>query len=176
MKQTEILTHATHVNGWEPAVYMSCMSQNFRLFHVSNLSVRSFRIFLLMYPGSLCLATVRTRLRRSVARCGRCCSPLPLPLPLCHLPSAAGCGLDIEVIWVGCYQKGAVPVIHALRANISYVMICYVMGQIILLVIVSLMSRYSGHVQPYDHQAGYHGWKMVCVTRHICHHSGRAST
>ena len=53
MKQTEILTHATHVNGWEPAVYMSCMSQNFRLFHVSNLSVRNFRIFLLMYPGSL---------------------------------------------------------------------------------------------------------------------------
>ena len=51
MKQTEILTHATHVNGWEPAVYMSCMSQNFRLFHVSNLSVRNFRIFLLMYPG-----------------------------------------------------------------------------------------------------------------------------
>ena len=28
----EILTHATHVNGWEPAVYMSCMSQNFHLF------------------------------------------------------------------------------------------------------------------------------------------------
>ena len=32
---------------------MSCMSQNFRLFHVSNLSVRNFRIFLLMYPGSV---------------------------------------------------------------------------------------------------------------------------
>ena len=45
MKQTEILTRATHVNGWGPAVYMSCMSQNFRLFHVSNLSVRNFRIF-----------------------------------------------------------------------------------------------------------------------------------
>ena len=29
------------------------MSQNFRLFHVSNLSVRNFRIFLLMYTGSL---------------------------------------------------------------------------------------------------------------------------
>ena len=29
----------------EPAVYMSCMSQNFRLFHVSNLSVRNFRFF-----------------------------------------------------------------------------------------------------------------------------------
>ena len=51
MKQTKILTHATHVNGWFPAVYMSCMSQNFRLFHVSNLSVRNFRIFLLMYTG-----------------------------------------------------------------------------------------------------------------------------
>ena len=32
---------------------MSCMSQNFRLFHVSNLSVRDFRIFLLMYTGPL---------------------------------------------------------------------------------------------------------------------------
>ena len=30
---------------------MSCMRQNFRLFHVSNLSVRNFRIFLLMYTG-----------------------------------------------------------------------------------------------------------------------------
>ena len=29
------------------------MSQNFRLFHVSNLSVRNFRIFLLMYTGSI---------------------------------------------------------------------------------------------------------------------------
>ena len=58
MKQTEILTHATHVNGWEPAVYMSGMSQNFRLFHVSNLSVRNFRIFLLMYTGSLSLVIV----------------------------------------------------------------------------------------------------------------------
>ena len=40
--------YATHVNGWEPAVFMGCMSQNFRLFHVSNLSARNFRIFLLM--------------------------------------------------------------------------------------------------------------------------------
>ena len=53
MKQTEILTHAIHANGWFPAVCMNCMSQNFRLFHVSNLSVRNFRIFLLMYTGSL---------------------------------------------------------------------------------------------------------------------------
>ena len=30
---------------------MSYMSQNFRLFLVSNLSVLNFRIFLLMYPG-----------------------------------------------------------------------------------------------------------------------------
>ena len=41
------------INGWFPAVYMSRMSQNFRLFHVSNLSVRNFRIFLLMYTASL---------------------------------------------------------------------------------------------------------------------------
>ena len=61
MKQTEILTHATHVNGWFPAVYMSCMSQNFRLFHVSNLSVRNFRIFPLMYTGSLIRATPAAR-------------------------------------------------------------------------------------------------------------------
>ena len=51
MKQTEISTHATQVNGWFPAVHMSSMSQNFRLFHVSNLSVRNFRNFLLMYTG-----------------------------------------------------------------------------------------------------------------------------
>ena len=30
---------------------MSCMSQNFRLFQVSNLSVRNFRFFLLMFTG-----------------------------------------------------------------------------------------------------------------------------
>ena len=53
MKQTEVLTHVTHVNGWFPAVYMSCMSQNFRLFHASNLSVQNFQVFLLMYPGSV---------------------------------------------------------------------------------------------------------------------------
>ena len=52
MKQTKVLTHATHVNGRFPAVYMSYTSQNFRLFHVSNLFVLNFRIFLLMYPGS----------------------------------------------------------------------------------------------------------------------------
>ena len=59
MKQTEILTHGTHVNGWFPAVYMSCMSQNFRLFHVSNLSVRNFRIFLLMYMWSVTTSRFR---------------------------------------------------------------------------------------------------------------------
>ena len=46
VKQTEILTHASHVNtaGSQP-VYMNCMCQNFRLFHVSNLSVRNFPNF-----------------------------------------------------------------------------------------------------------------------------------
>ena len=51
-KQTKVLTHVTHVNGGEPAVYMKYMSQNFGLFRVSNLSVPNFRN-LLMYPGSM---------------------------------------------------------------------------------------------------------------------------
>ena len=58
MKQTKILTHVTHVNGWFPAVYMSYISQNCRLYHVSNLFVLNFRIFRLMYPGSLTATTV----------------------------------------------------------------------------------------------------------------------
>ena len=33
---------------------MTYTSENLRLFHVSNLSVLNFRIFLLMYPGSMC--------------------------------------------------------------------------------------------------------------------------
>ena len=70
MKQTEILTHATHVNGWEPAVHMSCMSQNFRLFHVSNLSVRNFRIFLLMYTGILTSANSPVWRRKSTCHQG----------------------------------------------------------------------------------------------------------
>ena len=41
------------------AVYMSCMSQNFRLFHASNLSVRNFRIFLLMHTGSVIACRLR---------------------------------------------------------------------------------------------------------------------
>ena len=45
VKQTEVLTDATHVNGWFPDVYMNAMSQIFCLFHVSNLSVRNFWIF-----------------------------------------------------------------------------------------------------------------------------------
>ena len=73
MKQTEILIHTTHVNGWEPAVYMSCMSQNFRLFHVSNISVRNFRIFLLMYTGSLIFR--RGRFSHGVLQAGRSGAP-----------------------------------------------------------------------------------------------------
>ena len=38
---------------------MSYVSQNLRLFHVQNLSVLNFRIFLLMYPGSLIPLPVR---------------------------------------------------------------------------------------------------------------------
>ena len=42
MNQTEALTHVTHVNA---AIHASLMSQNFRLFHASNLSVLNFSIF-----------------------------------------------------------------------------------------------------------------------------------
>ena len=42
----EVWIHVTHVNGWFPAVYiLSCMSQNFRLIHGSNLSVRKVSKF-----------------------------------------------------------------------------------------------------------------------------------
>ena len=78
MKQTEILTHATHVNSWFPAVYTSCMSQNFRLFHVSNLSVRNFRIFLLMYTGSWQPCTVPPSRRRPVLRAVPICLLSPV--------------------------------------------------------------------------------------------------
>ena len=44
-KQTEVLTHAVHVNNCFPAVYMSYTSQNFRLLPVSNLSVQTFEFF-----------------------------------------------------------------------------------------------------------------------------------
>ena len=39
MKQADIFTHVAHVNRWELADYMNYMSDNFRLFYVSNLSV-----------------------------------------------------------------------------------------------------------------------------------------
>ena len=41
----EVLTHVSHVNGWEPAVYMRYMCQNFHLFHVSNSSLLIFSNF-----------------------------------------------------------------------------------------------------------------------------------
>ena len=63
-----MLTHATHLNGWEPTVYMSWMSRKFRLFHVSNLSVRNFRVFLLMCTGSH--DAIGARKVRGVAWCG----------------------------------------------------------------------------------------------------------
>ena len=55
VKQTQVFTRVTHV-------YMSFTSQNFRLHHVSNLSVRNIRIFLLMSPGSLSAAETGSRL------------------------------------------------------------------------------------------------------------------
>ena len=52
------MSHITYANGWFPDVYMSYRSQNFCLFHVSNLSVLNFRFFLLLYPRSMFPMTV----------------------------------------------------------------------------------------------------------------------
>ena len=49
-KRRFFLMYVLHVNGWEPAIYINYMNQNFRLFLVSNLSVLNYRIFLPMYP------------------------------------------------------------------------------------------------------------------------------
>ena len=68
-----MLTHLAHVNGWEPAVYMTYMTQNFCVLHVSNLSARNFRFFLLMYPGSVTVsvAQIHRPARRRRSRGGR---------------------------------------------------------------------------------------------------------
>ena len=56
MKQTKVLTHVTHVNSWFPDVYLlelvSYMGQIFRLFHLWNFSVLSFRFFSAHIPAS----------------------------------------------------------------------------------------------------------------------------
>ena len=53
---------------------MSCMIQNFRLFHVSNLSVRNFQIFLLMYTGSVRAARYTRRPFARGCEAGRDCA------------------------------------------------------------------------------------------------------
>ena len=95
MQQTEILTQATHVNGWKPAVYMSYLSQNFRLLLVSNLSVRNFQFFLLMYPGSLTASAVadgRTSRPQSETAQDTVFSPPPPGGWSARLPPRAGGG------------------------------------------------------------------------------------
>ena len=39
VKRTKVLSRVTRVNVWDRTIYMSYTSQNFRLFHVSSLSV-----------------------------------------------------------------------------------------------------------------------------------------
>ena len=57
---------ATYVNSWEPAVYMSCMSQNFRFFSRIEFIRSKISIFLLIYTGSL--SAWRAGRRRSAGR------------------------------------------------------------------------------------------------------------
>ena len=63
-----------------PAVYMSCMRQNFRLFHVSNLSVRNFRIVLLIY--TVCVSDQQPS--AGVPCRSRCRSLWPAPVTSCY--------------------------------------------------------------------------------------------
>ena len=72
------VTYVTYINGWFPAVYMNYTNQNFRLFHVSNLSILNSRNFLLMYPGSLAARCGPARHRSPAARCSK---PAPKPAP-----------------------------------------------------------------------------------------------
>ena len=78
---------------------MSNTSQDFRLFHISNLSVLNFLIFLLMYPGSVSGERSEAEDRRTDngpgrggrddgqgqtlirARCGGTTRPFPVPPP-----------------------------------------------------------------------------------------------
>ena len=53
MTQTKVLPHVAHVNGWESAVYIQVKRVKTFVCHASNLSVVNFRIFLLVYPGSV---------------------------------------------------------------------------------------------------------------------------
>ena len=52
---------------------MSCMSQNFPLFHVSNLSVLNLRIVLLMCPEPVSQSTSREQHFTPGPRCTSCC-------------------------------------------------------------------------------------------------------
>ena len=103
-----------HVNGWKPAVYMRYACQNFRLFHASNLSVRNFLIFTLMYPVSLRISTHRTAVVPNVTfaacRSDGLCSRQPdanpeypeYPVPEYVLPAA---GLRLTCCPVECQSR-----------------------------------------------------------------------
>ena len=58
VRPTEVIRYSGNsCKRLDPSVNMNYISQNFRLFYVSNLSVLNFWIFLLMYPGSVPAAT-----------------------------------------------------------------------------------------------------------------------
>ena len=86
------LTRVTHVNGSFPAVYMSCTGQNFRSFLVSNLSVRNFRICLLMYPRPLTLGRSADRRRPPSGRRTASSTALTTNGILLMHPQGAFCG------------------------------------------------------------------------------------
>ena len=88
------------------------MSQNFRLFHVSNLSVRNFRIFLLMYPGSLpCYCCRLVGPRRS--------EPVLILRPARLSRDRSGCFNLSAVVYIAARMK---PRIQLTAMQVLYVM------------------------------------------------------
>ena len=105
MKRADVLSRVVHVNnGWDPAIYIIHISQNFCLFHAPNLSVLNFRVFQLMYPGSVSRSSGAMSGRAGGAGGGRaggggersvCTVGVWLPqLPVGDEASVANCGLS----------------------------------------------------------------------------------
>ena len=109
----------SHVNGWVPAVFMSYMSQDFRLFHASSISVQNFRFFLLMYPWSMTTDRPPYRLRRWEPFVGHDRSNFPVMSPtpgkiqlLCAQPQQLG-GLEFDRTWLaGRVEWGSAPTLR----------------------------------------------------------------
>ena len=81
MKQAEILTHATHVNVWFPAVYMSCMSKNSVCFTYRIYPFQTFQFVCSCIRGHCACRWRGRRWRRCGPAAGRCGPQRSAPSP-----------------------------------------------------------------------------------------------